>query len=78
MKNIGTIEQNLEQSLNAIKVAAENEAGLLQLPEFFPQYKNKDVSKYRIGFNSDIINSFQYRPIRHMRHMVHWGHSLFY
>ena len=43
-----------------------------------PQYKNKDVSKYRIGFNSDIINSFQYRPIRHMRHMEHWGHSLFY
>jgi hypothetical protein len=24
MKNIGTIEQNLEQSLNAIKAAAEN------------------------------------------------------
>ena len=64
MKNIGTIEQNLEQSLNAIKAAAENKADLIlfpevQLTEFFPQYKNKDVSKYRIGLNSYIINSFR-------------------
>ena len=41
MKNIGTIEQNLEQSLNAIKATSENEADLIQLTEFFPQYKNK-------------------------------------
>lgn len=64
MKNIGTVEQNLEQSLNAIKAAADNNADLIlfpevQLTEFFPQYKNKDVSKYRIGLNSDIINSFR-------------------
>ena len=64
MKNIGTVKQNLEQSLSAIKAAAENKADLIlfpevQLTEFFPQYKNKAVSKYRIGLNSDIINSFR-------------------
>lgn len=63
MQNIGTTEQNLKQSLNAIEDASKNGADIIlfpevQLTEFFPQYKNKDVSKYRVNLDSDIIKSF--------------------
>lgn len=63
MKNQGSIKSNLEKSLIAIETASKNNADLIlfpevQLTEFFPQYKNQDVKKYRISIESEIVKSF--------------------
>lgn len=63
MENAGSVQNNLEKSLNAMKSAAENGADLIlfpevQLTEFFPQYPGKDVSAYRVSLESDIVKAF--------------------
>lgn len=64
MSNAGTIQANLEKSLRAISEAAKNSADLVifpevQLTEFFPQYRNLDVSDYGILGSDDIVESFK-------------------
>lgn len=63
MKNHGTIESNLDWSMQAIEVAAQNGADLIlfpevQLTEFFPQFSGRDVSQYRISLESDLVKRF--------------------
>ena len=63
MENAGSIQNNLEKSLNAIKTAAAHGADLIlfpevQLTEFFPQYPGKDVEAYRMTLKSDIVTAF--------------------
>ena len=64
MKNAGNMKANLDKSLELIKEAAENKADLIlfpevQLTEFFPQYEGKDVSKYKLGIDSEEVKAFQ-------------------
>lgn len=63
MSNSGSIKLNFEKSIAAIREAAENGAELVlfpevQLTEFFPQYRNKDVSDYAITLDSEIVKGF--------------------
>lgn len=67
MKNEGSVQKNLEKSLDAVEIAAKNGADLIffpeiQLTEFFPQFQkshqNQDVEKYHVDLNSKIIKSF--------------------
>ena len=53
MENKGSVQENLEGSLRAVREAASQHADLIlfpevQLTEFFPQYPGKDVSRYRV------------------------------
>lgn len=64
MSNSGTVGKNLEKSLKSIQAAAEHGTDLVlfpevQLTEFFPQYRNKDVSGYGVTISSEIVKSFQ-------------------
>lgn len=57
------MHENLERSLGYIRTAAENGAELVLFPEvhlteFFPQYRNRDVSGYEVSINSDMIGAF--------------------
>lgn len=61
--NSGTVKSNFEKSIEIIRKAAKNGAELVlfpevQLTEFFPQYRNKDVSGYEITIDSDIVKGF--------------------
>lgn len=63
MENTGSVQNNFEKSLCAIKNAAVNGADLIlfpevQLTEFFPQYPGRDVSTYGISMESDIMKAF--------------------
>ena len=63
MKNRGTVYENLQYSIQAIKEAASQNADLIlfpevQLTEFFPQYPGQDVSSYRICQDSEIVQAF--------------------
>lgn len=63
MSNCGSIEDNLEKSLNAIVKAKSQGADLVlfpevQLTEFFPQYRGQNVKNYAITIESDIIKRF--------------------
>ena len=64
MKNEGTIQDNLDKSIEFIRQASENNASLIlfpkvQLTEFFPQYKGKDVSQYRLKLDSKEVKLLQ-------------------
>lgn len=64
MKNEGSVEKNLEKSLQAIKKAAGNSADLILFPEvqltqFFPQYPGRDVRRLRVQPDSDIVRAFR-------------------
>jgi len=64
MKNEGSLEQNLEKSLEAIAQAAKAGADLIlfpevQLTEFFPQYPGQDVAHYAVDIGHDIVKRFQ-------------------
>ena len=64
MKNAGSMDLNLEKSLNAVKEAAENHADMIlfpevQLTEFFPQFESQDKSAYQITLDSPIVKAFQ-------------------
>ncbi len=63
MENKGTVRENMEQSIQAIKEAALQKADLIlfpevQLTEFFPQYPGQEVSRYRVDRDSEIIQAF--------------------
>lgn len=64
MKNEGTIQDNLDKSIEFIRQASENNADLIlfpevQLTEFFPQYKGQDVIQYRLQLDSKEVKKFQ-------------------
>ena len=64
MKNEGTIQDNLDKSIEFIRQASENHASLIlfpevQLTELFPQYKEKDVSQYRLKLDSKEVKMLQ-------------------
>ncbi len=63
MENKGTVHENLQQSIQAVKEAALQNADLIlfpevQLTEFFPQYPGQEVSRYRISRDSKILQAF--------------------
>lgn len=63
MSNAGSMEKNLEKSVQAIYEAAENGADLIlfpevQLTEFFPQYEGMDVAGYGMELQSDTVKAF--------------------
>ncbi len=63
MENKGTVRENMDQSIQAIKEAALQKADLIlfpevQLTEFFPQYPGQEVSRYRVDWDSEIIHAF--------------------
>lgn len=64
MSNSHSIEDNLEKSIKAIRSASLKGADLVlfpevQLTEFFPQYPGRDVSKYEVTIDSEIIHRFK-------------------
>lgn len=64
MSNAGDIQSNLGKSLTAIHEAASNGADIVlfpevQLTEFFPQYKGRDVKSYGIEISDDIVQSLK-------------------
>ena len=64
MKNAGSIQDNLIKSIDAIKEAADAGMDLIlfpevQLTEFFPQYRDKDVHEYEVSIDSDIVNALR-------------------
>ena len=59
-QNKGSVNENLNAGISAIKEAAENGADLIlfpevQLTEFFPQYPGQDVSGYACELDGEII-----------------------
>lgn len=63
MPNYGSIELNLEKSLQTIEAAARKDADLVlfpevQLTEFFPQYPGQDVRKYAVSIDGEIVKKF--------------------
>ena len=63
MENKGSVQENLESSLRAVREAASQRADLIlfpevQLTEFFPQYPGQDVFGYRVGRDSEIVKAF--------------------
>jgi len=64
MKNAGTVKDNLDKSIEFIKEASENNVDLIlfpevQLTEFFPQYKEQDVTQYLLQLDSKEVKMFQ-------------------
>lgn len=64
MKNQGSVEANLNQSIEWMREAAEHGADLIlfpevQLTEFFPQYQGQDVRRYRLGLESPEVQAFR-------------------
>jgi predicted amidohydrolase len=64
MSNAGSVEKNLQKSLQAIQDAAAQGADLILFPEvqltyFFPQYSGRDVSEYGVTIDSPIVKAFQ-------------------
>lgn len=64
MKNAGTINDNLDESIKFMKESFKNNTDLIlfpevQLTEFFPQYKEQDVTHYRLHFDSKEVKKFQ-------------------
>lgn len=63
MKNSGSISANLEKSIAAIREASRENADLIlfpevQLTEFFPQYKGRNVDEYKISMESEVVKRF--------------------
>jgi len=64
MSNSGDVKNNLKKSLEMIREASLNGADIVlfpevQLTEFFPQYRGKDVSSYGVEISSNIVKAFQ-------------------
>ena len=64
MKNEGTIQRNLDKSVELIREATENKADLIlfpevQLTEFFPQYEGMDATKYQLNMDSKEVKRLQ-------------------
>lgn len=63
MENAGSMQNNLEKSLDAVRRAAADGADLIlfpevQLTEFFPQYPGRNASAYAISLESETVRSF--------------------
>ena len=63
MYNEGNMQDNLKKSLSAIEEAASHQADLILFPEvclteFFPQYKDKDVTHYALTLDSPIVKAY--------------------
>lgn len=63
-KNKGSVNENLNAGISAIKEATEKGADLIlfpevQLTEFFSQYPGQDVSGYACELDGEIIQAFQ-------------------
>lgn len=63
MSNAGTMEANLEKSLQAVRDAAIMEADLIlfpevQLTEFFPQYPGQCAEQYAVTIDSETVRAF--------------------
>ena len=77
-KNKGSVNENLNAGISAIKEAAENGADLIlfpevQLTEFFPQYPGQDVSGYACELDGEIIQAFQAA----CREIISWQFQMF-
>ena len=64
MKNAGTINDNLDESIKFMKESFKNNTDLIlfpevQLTEFFPQYKEQDATHYRLHLDSKEVKKFQ-------------------
>ena len=64
MKTYKNMQDNLNKSIKLIKEAANHNADMIlfpevQLTEFFPQYKGKDVEKYLIKIDSKEVRQLQ-------------------
>ena len=64
MKNVGTMQDNLDRSIELLREAAGNHADLIlfpevQLTEFFPQYEGRNVEKYRLKIDSKEVQKLQ-------------------
>ena len=64
MKNAGNMEENLDNSLEAIRVAAAQNADLVLFPEvqltsFFPQYPGLDMKKYALPIDHAYVRKLQ-------------------
>lgn len=64
MSHAGTVTENLNKSLEALRQASEQGVDLIlfpevQLTEFFPQFPGQDKSMYQITLESDIVKAFQ-------------------
>lgn len=64
MRNTGTMQENLEKSIEFIREAAEHNADLIlfpevQLTEFFPQYEGQNVTEYRLTIDSKEVKKLQ-------------------
>lgn len=64
MSNVGDIQCNLKKCLTAIHEAVAKGADMVlfpevQLTEFFPQYKGRDVKSYGVELSDDIVLSFK-------------------
>lgn len=62
--NAGSVELNLEKSLNAVREAAEHHADMIlfpevQLTEFFPQFRGYGKTAYQVTLDSEIVNAFR-------------------
>lgn len=62
MKNAGSMKENLNKSLDAIRKASEAGMDLIlfpevQLTEFFPQYHGRDVQEYEVSLDSEIVKA---------------------
>ncbi len=63
MPNYGSMELNLNKSLQKIEEAKQKSADLVlfpevQLTEFFPQYPGQDVRKYAVSLDDEIVKKF--------------------
>lgn len=64
MSNAGSMEKNLQKSLQAIETSAAEGADLIlfpevQLTEFFPQHPGQDATGYGVTIDSEIMQSFR-------------------
>lgn len=63
MTNYGSMELNLNKSLQKIEESKQKGADLVlfpevQLTEFFPQYPGQDVRKYAVSLDDEIVKKF--------------------
>ena len=64
MKTYKNMQDNLDRSIGMIKEAAEHNAALILFPEvqltgLFPQYKGREVQKYRLKIDSKEVRQLQ-------------------
>ncbi len=63
MGHAGSVEKNLAKGIEAIHAAAAKGCDLIlfpevQLTEFFPQHPGRDVARYAVTLDSDVVKAF--------------------